>query len=152
MFPQHVALNLLLALGLLVIVPICKADCVDKFTLVEMDGSQNFQGLTSEGLEFLKSQRDTLRQRFVQFTKKYKSLETIFHGGTVTRLFKGNMFLYGPPGGAKSGFVNWMMSHEDGKMFRLQMNQLITEQAFTGGQNFEAAKKGLLEFLSLIHI
>ncbi len=58
------------------------------------------------------------------------------------RMVEGNMFLYGPPGGAKSYFVNWMLQYEKEKPFKIQMHQMMTEQVFVGGQDYEAAKRG----------
>ena len=101
-----------------------------------------FKGLTVHGLKALKDARDSIRQRNQLFRTELRSLETLHHAGTVARLFKGNMFLYGPPGAAKSYFVNWLMRGETDVPFKLQLHQMITEQAFTGGQNFEAAKEG----------
>ena len=101
-----------------------------------------FQGLTSEGLEALKRARDSIRSRSRLFETDLRNLTTVHHAGLVARLFKGNMFLYGPPGGAKSAFVNWLIKGEIEPAYQLQLHEMITEQAFTGGQNFEAAKEG----------
>ncbi|OFZ18251.1 MAG: hypothetical protein A2Z20_10695 [Bdellovibrionales bacterium RBG_16_40_8] len=111
--------------------------------LVKFD-PQNYQfnGLTPEGLTALKKARDVIRERARLFENEFRNLTTVSHAGIVARLFKGNMFLYGPPGGAKSAYVNWLMKGEEELPFKLQLHQMITEQAFTGGQNFEAAKEG----------
>lgn len=101
-----------------------------------------FQGLTEEGLVALKRARDSVRSRSRLFENELRNLTTVHHAGLVARLFKGNMFLYGPPGGAKSVFVNWLLRGELEPAYKLQLHQMITEQAFTGGQNFEAAKEG----------
>jgi hypothetical protein len=104
-----------------------------------------FQGLTPEGLAALKRARDQVRSRSRLFENELRNLTTIHHAGLVARLFKGNMFLYGPPGGAKSAFVNWLIQGEIEPAYQLQLHEMITEQAFTGGQNFEAAKEGRFE-------
>ena len=104
-----------------------------------------FRGLTPEGLAALRQARDIVRGRDRIFENEFRNLTTIHHAGLVARLFKGNMFLYGPPGGAKSAFVNWLMKGEPESPYKLQLHQMITEQAFTGGQNFEAAKAGRFE-------
>jgi hypothetical protein len=102
-----------------------------------------FQGLTLEGLEALKRARDGVRSRSRLFENDLRNLTTVHHAGLVARLFQGNMFLYGPPGGAKSAFVNWLIKGEaQSSAYQLQLHEMITEQAFTGGQNFEAAKEG----------
>lgn len=101
-----------------------------------------YAGLTPEGLQAFKHARDVLRERERLFDSELRNLETVHHAGLVARLFKGNMFLYGPPGGAKSAFVNWLMKGEPDTPYKLQLHQMVTEQAFTGGQNFEAAKEG----------
>jgi hypothetical protein len=107
--------------------------------------THEFSGLTSDGLKVLAESRDVIRQRDRLFESQFRNLTTIHHMGLVARLFKGNVFLYGPPGGAKSLFVNWLMQGENEAPYRLQLHQMITEQAFIGGQNFEAAKEGRFE-------
>lgn len=106
------------------------------------DKTFEFRGLTPQGLTALKKARDVIRERARLFSSELRNLDTVHHAGLVARLFKGNMFLYGPPGGAKSAFVNWLMKGESESPYKLQLHQMITEQAFTGGQNFEAAKEG----------
>lgn len=101
-----------------------------------------YKGLTPEGLQAIKTARDSLRSRARLFQNEFRNLDTIHHATLVARMSKGNMFLYGPPGGAKSAIVNWLMKGESEPAFKLQLHQMITEQAFTGGQNFEAAKEG----------
>src|SRR6185436_14547716 len=76
------------------------------------------------------------------FENNLRGLTSVHHAGEVARMVEGNMFLYGPPGGAKSMYVDWMLRGEEDKAFNLQMHQMVTEQAFVGGQDFEAAKRG----------
>ena len=114
-----------------------------KEQLVKFDDKTfEFRGVTPQGLAALKKARDVIRERAQLFSNELRNLDTVHHAGLVARLFKGNMFLYGPPGGAKSAFVNWLMKGEPESPYKLQLHQMITEQAFTGGQNFEAAKEG----------
>ncbi len=101
-----------------------------------------YKGLTTEGLTELKKARDSLRQRNRLFELEFKGLSNIHHAATVARMLGSNMFLYGPPGGAKSAFVNWLFSGEAGLTFKIQMHQMMGEQALIGGQDFEAAKQG----------
>ncbi|MES2503286.1 MAG: AAA family ATPase [Myxococcota bacterium] len=101
-----------------------------------------YKGLTDHGLKELKSVRDALRQRFRLFDQEFKGLNNIHHAATVARMAKANIFLYGPPGGAKSKFVQWMFDGEADPSFQVQMHQMMTEQVLIGGQNFEAAKEG----------
>lgn len=149
---QVIAITLLIACTL----PVAHAnqeacqELVKGVPLAKIDlKSFEYQGLTKDGVEALKAARDTLRERVRLFDNELRNLTTLHHAGIVARLFKGNMFLYGPPGGAKSAFVNWLMTGEgvgDGKStFKLQLHQMMTEQAFVGGQNFEAAKQGRFE-------
>lgn len=107
--------------------------------------SYSFEGITAAGLEKLKELRDALRTRNRMFQNTFKNLEAIGHAAHVARSFKGNMFLYGPPGGAKSALVHWIFDSESEPAFQIQMNQMMTEQAFVGGQNFEKAKLGEFE-------
>ncbi len=104
-----------------------------------------YDGLTDDGLKVIKKLRDDLRTRFQLFDNEFKSLKNTHHALTVARLFQGNAFLYGPPGGAKSAIVEWMFKGENGQAFQLQLHQMMTEQAFVGGQNFEKAKEGVFE-------
>ena len=104
-----------------------------------------YRGLTPEGLQTFKQQRDILRARDRIFESEFRNLQAVHHQLLVTRLAKLNMILYGPPGAAKSRLVDWLMQGEDEPAFKLQMHQMITEQAFAGGQNFEAAKEGRYE-------
>ena len=113
--------------------------------LVKLSKSFEFQGLTKEGLQALKEARDGLRTRIRLFDQRFRGLGAIHHAATVARLSKNHMMLYGPPGGAKSAVVNWMMAAEAEAPFKLQLHQMIPESAFTGGQNFEAAKEGRFE-------
>ena len=110
-------------------------------------GAKNFKynGLTDEGVAVLRKARDTLRGRVKLFGSEFRSLDSVHHAGMVARLAKLNMLLYGPPGAAKSGVVNWLMKGELEVPFKLQMHQMITEQAFVGGQNYEMAKQGRFE-------
>lgn len=120
--------------------------CKELFPLTEIDKqTYAYKGLTKQGIEALKRARNTIRDRETLFENEIRGLTTIHHGGLVARLYKGNMFLYGPPGGAKSMFVDWLMSGEAESPFKLQMHQMISEQALIGGQNFEAAKEGRFE-------
>ena len=100
-------------------------------------GSFRYKGLSEEGLEALKRARDTVRERVKIFESKFRNMDTIHRAGMVARLTKGNMFLYGPPGGAKSLFVDWLFSGEAEEAYKLQLHQMITEQAFLGKQTFQ---------------
>ncbi|MCY4645175.1 MAG: AAA family ATPase [Bacteriovoracales bacterium] len=114
--------------------------------LVEIDPkSYEYKGLTPKGLEVLKETRDVIQGRNRLFESEFRNLETIHHVVMINRIFGGNMFLYGPPGGAKSAVVNWFLKGETEPSYKLQLHQMITEQAFIGGQNFEAAKEGRFE-------
>lgn len=101
-----------------------------------------YQGLTKHGLVELKKARDALRQRFTLFEQEFKGLSNIHHAATVARMMKANIFLYGPPGGAKTALTQWLFSGEAEPAFKIQLHQMMTEQALIGGQNFEAAKEG----------
>lgn len=68
--------------------------------------------------------------------------ESIRHAAFVARLLKGNMFLFGPPGGAKSAFVQKMLNAECVPYFKLQLNPMLTEHAFVGAQSLESLQKG----------
>jgi MoxR-like ATPase len=107
--------------------------------------TMTFTGLTPEGVKFLKEQRDAIRQRFSLFAREFKQLNAIHFAATVARLAEGHAFLYGPPGGAKSAFVNWMLSGESGSIFKLQLHQMMTETPLIGGQILEEMKKGKFE-------
>lgn len=114
-----------------------------KKQLIQFDSkTYQYSGLTPEGLQALRQARDTIRERARLFRSDLKNLDTVHHAGIVSRLFKGNMFLYGPPGGAKSAFVHWLLTGEIDSPFKLQLHQMITEQALVGGQDFESAKRG----------
>ncbi len=115
-------------------------------TLVRVDPATfQYRGLTQEGVAKLREARDILRERILFFDRGFKNLSTVHHAAIVARLHEGNMFLYGPPGGAKSALVNWLLAGEADAPFKLQLHQMLTEQAFTGGQNYEAAREGRFE-------
>ncbi len=109
------------------------------FTKVE---NREYAGLTAHGLKELKQIRDSLRYTDGVLKAELKNLGSATHAGYVSRLASLNTFLYGPPGGAKSLVISWLLKAESTEAFKLQLHQMITEQAFTGGQDFEAAKKG----------
>ena len=115
------------------------------FKVKTVGSTYAYDGLTDEGVKVFKQLRDALRTRFQLFDNEFKSLRSTHHALTVARLFKGNAFLYGPPGGAKSVVVEWMFKGEQDPAFQLQLHQMMTEQAFVGGQNFEKAKEGVFE-------
>lgn len=117
-----------------------------KKPLFEVDPkTREFKGLTQEGIAALTRARDIVRSRSRLFENELRNMSTLHHAGMVARLSKGNMFLYGPPGGAKSKFVSWLMNGESEKPFKLQLHQMTTERAFVGGENFEAGKLGRFE-------
>ncbi len=118
---------------------------VQLFKVKTERGTYAYDGLTDDGLEVIKKLRDDLRTRFQLFDNEFKSLKNTHHALTVARLFQGNAFLYGPPGGAKSAIVEWIFKGEKEQAFQLQLHQMMTEQAFVGGQNFEKAKEGIFE-------
>src|SRR4051794_27411248 len=94
-------------------------------SLVEVDPkTYQFQRLTAAGLNALKRARDSIRNRSRLFENELRNLTTVHHAGLVARLFKGNMFLYGPPGGAKSAFANWLFKGEMEPAYRLQLHQM----------------------------
>jgi len=102
-----------------------------------------FAGLTQEGEQAFRDARDAVRRRDAHFGDRFRQLQTVHHVAQVARLTKQNVFLYGPPGGAKSAFVAHFMRGEEESPFKLQLHQMITEQAITGGQDFKAAQEGL---------
>ncbi|MBP6218607.1 MAG: hypothetical protein KA436_08480 [Oligoflexales bacterium] len=121
-------------------VPKANAECHgQRQSYFKIGASPGFEynGLTVKGIESLKGIRDALRQRFKLFDNKFRGLASVHHAATVARLFKGNMLLYGPPGGAKSAVVECLFKGESSNSFRLQLHQMITESAFVGGQNFD---------------
>jgi MoxR-like ATPase len=101
-----------------------------------------YVGLTEEAKTLIKNSRETLLRRKEVFSGKFRQFESVYHVAHIMRMIKGNMFLYGPPGGAKSYFVNWILDYEEASPFKVQMHQMMTEQVFVGGQDYEAAKKG----------
>ncbi len=123
----------------------CEQSAPQFFIIGNKASNYAYQGLTESGLAAFKKLRNAMRQRFNLFSNEFKSLENVHHAATVARLFKGNMLLYGPPGGAKSAVVKWIFKGEAEQAFQLQVHQMITESAFIGGQNFEKAKLGEFE-------
>jgi MoxR-like ATPase len=99
-------------------------------------------GLTNEAKQLIINSRAALLKRKEIFSKKFKQFESIYHAANIMRMVEGNMFMYGPPGGAKSYFVNWLLGYEKELPFKIQMHQMMTEQVFVGGQDYEAAKRG----------
>jgi MoxR-like ATPase len=112
---------------------------------IKRNAAREFAGFNQEGLEKLKEVRDAVRERFKIFNNEFRSLGALHHQATVARITKYNIYMYGPPGGAKSGVAGWMIKGESEPAFELQLNQMMTEQAFIGGQNFEKAKQGEFE-------
>lgn len=104
-----------------------------------------YRGLSKAGIEALKKARKALKSRSVLFENEFRGLSTVDHAATVARIYETHMFIYGPPGGAKSGLVNFFLRGEPNPPFKLQLHQMITEQALIGGQDFEAAKRGIFK-------
>lgn len=109
---------------------------------LKVDSNYAFTELTEAGLEKLKELRDILRTRFKIFNNTFIALENVHHAMTVARLLKRHMYLYGPPGSGKTAAIKWMLDAEGQPSFQIQMHQMVSEQAFVGGQDFEEAKKG----------
>ena len=107
--------------------------------------THQFESVTEAGIAAIKKARDALRQRHTLFNNEFRQMGPFLHIGTVARITKGHIFFYGPPGSAKTYMVNWPMSGEPENPFKLQLHQMISENAFVGGQNFEAAKVGRFE-------
>lgn len=115
--------------------------------LVQIDpGTYAYRGLTPAGVVAITKAQETLLERDVLFAQKFRNLQSAGHAWETTRLFGGNMFFSGPPGAAKSAFVKWFFAGEKADtLFQILVHQMLSEQAFIGGQDFEAAKKGKYE-------
>lgn len=112
---------------------------------VKYDKNGKYEGLTDYAKKLLESSRNSLRIRKALFKKEFKQFDTVYHAAHVNRLMKGNMFFYGPPGGAKSKCIKWILAQDKDKAFEIQMHQMMSEQAFIGGHNFNAAQEGRFE-------
>lgn len=104
------------------------------------DGS--YGGLSPKGLTFLKEQRDRLRAINESLNGRLLNLRSAIHAVLVGRMLKGHMFIYGPPGGAKSLLARELLAFEARQQFQIQLHQAMTDQPLVGGQDFEAAKRG----------
>lgn len=124
----------------------CSNDLIgDLKKYVRFDNKGHYAGLSDYSKKLITQTRDVLRKRKDLFQGQFRQFESIFHTAHVNRLAQGNVFLYGPPGGAKSKFVRWMFANEKEPAFELQMHQMMTEQVFVGGQNYNAAREGRFE-------
>jgi hypothetical protein len=112
---------------------------------INFDDKGNYRGFTQKAHEIMSLSHTILRKRKEIFTAQFKQFESIYHAMLVNRLVKGNMLLYGPPGGAKSASLDWLLSHEKDPAFKLQLHQMMTEQVFVGAQSFVAAQEGRFE-------
>lgn len=121
------------------------ADLCEAERYISFDKNGKYSGLTEYSKNLIKSTHDLLQRRKELFARNFQQFDSIFHAAHTNRLAKGNMFIYGPPGGAKSKFIKWLFSQEPEPAFELQMHQMMTEQAFVGGQNFDAARAGRFE-------
>ena len=120
-----------------------KAQKSHKYLIFGSDGT--YLGLSDYSKDLLSTSKAALQQMKVIFKRDFKQFESLFHAAYVNRLIKGNMFLYGPPGGAKSKFVKWIFDHEQVRCFEIQLHQMMTEHVFVGGQSFAAAQEGRFE-------
>ena len=111
--------------------------------MVVFGNDGKYAGFTPKAKELINKSREVLLKRKEVFSKKFRQFDSIYHAAHIMRMLKGNMFLYGPPGGAKSLFVNWMLQYEKKSPFKIQMHQMMSEQVFVGGQDYEAAKLGV---------
>lgn len=109
--------------------------------LFTVDEDFNFTGLTPEGVARLKARRDAIKMRFRLFDDEFKNLRGLHFTSTLARLAESNMFVYGPPGGAKSALISWIMKSE-GEVYVRQMHQMLTEQTFLGGEVLEKVMRG----------
>lgn len=129
--------------------PAQKSDqsCARKLVpFAKFDPSTNeYQGLTAEGIEALKQVRDTIRKRKTLFENEFMKMSTFYHLAEVARMYKSHVLLYGPGGGAKSKFVDWFLDNDIETPFKLLMHQMVSESVLNGGQDFEAAKRGEYE-------
>ncbi len=117
------------------------AFAISSYDMVKYDATGKFLGLSDKAKKLIQDSRPVLIERKKVFSTKFKQFDSIYHASHLTRLLKGNMFLYGPPGGAKSYFLDWLLKQES--PFKIQMHQMMTEQVFIGGQDYDAARKGI---------
>ena len=103
-------------------------------------GKPKYKGITDEGLETLKRLRDALRLRSVLFEREFFQRTTIHHVGMTARAFAGNVLMYGPPGGTKTGMANFFVHGE--RAFKIQMNQMMPETPIIGGVPEKSLKEG----------
>jgi len=101
-----------------------------------------YDGLTKDGLAALKEQRDRVRANFGHVNSRLLHAHSAIHAAFVARLLRGHMFVYGPPGGAKTLLIRELLALEEKPSFQIQLHQSMTEQPLIGGQDFEAAKRG----------
>lgn len=104
-----------------------------------------FVGFTDKARQTLIKCRNTYRARKDAFKKEFKGYETVDHAIDVVRLMHGNMLLHGGPGGGKTYALFKKLQSEPGRVFDIQMNQMMSEHPFVGGQNFDAARQGKFE-------
>lgn len=104
-----------------------------------------FVGFTDKARQTISKFRDAYRARKEAFKKEFKGYETIDHAIDVVRLMHGNLLLHGGPGGGKTYALFKKLQSEPGRVFDIQMNQMMSEHPFVGGQNFDAARQGKYE-------
>lgn len=109
-------------------------------TLVNLKAGR---GLNQNGINKILTESEKIKRRVSLFNREILELPMIHHALMVSRIMNGNIFLYGPTGGAKTKLVDWFMSGEKGKTFQLQMHEMIGENDLIGSTSLENAEKGL---------
>ncbi len=141
----HASFSKLSLIGALLVLRAAALDSIDTTKYIKRDTEGNYQGLTDHSKKILQESQAIARRRKALFQKEFKQFDSVYHAFHITRLMEGNMFLHGPPGGAKSKFIKWLYDQDNEIAFELQMHQMMNEQVFVGGQNFTAAKEGRFE-------
>jgi MoxR-like ATPase len=100
------------------------------------------ESFTSAGIQIVRRLRDDLRRMQRQYVRELLNMDSIFKSDVVARTEKQHVFAYGPPGAAKTQVVDFFLAREAGRIFRLQMHQMLTGDALVGGQNLDVAHTG----------
>ncbi len=104
------------------------------------------EALTPAELERLVQERDKIRSNTRRLKTRYSGSDNFVHAALVARLAKSNVFLFGPPGGGKSAFVDDVIeldhSADDQSYFKIQLHQMMSEHAFVGTQGLDTLKSG----------
>jgi hypothetical protein len=123
--------------------PEAAVSCEDYLVKIMADDENHFSGLTERGFERVEKAQASLKRVSKAFAANFEGMNGILEMSLLTMATRENALLLGPPGGAKSKSLIWLIPD----LWTKQMHEMMTQAALFGGQT----EKGLLDGQEIIN-